>query len=72
MGQTWKQGGQRNALATERSTRHTLVAAGTTPTAIPLRLTHFFLRFFSAFLWKATRRRFLFTWRSVSLFFLPS
>lgn len=30
------------------------------------------LRFFSAFLWWLIRRRFLFTWRSVSLFLLPS
>lgn len=29
-------------------------------------------RFFSAFLWWLIRRRFLFTWRSVRVFFLPS
>lgn len=36
--------------------------------------SHRFLsrRFFSAFLWCDISRRFLLTWRSVSVFFLPS
>ena len=36
----------------------------------PQRRLSFF--FFSAFLWWLIRRRFLFTWRTVRVFFLPS